>query len=115
MTLPFPAKLRTANLLVEMLDEAAVGLARELRKRTRAKPRPRGATLRPGVETPLWNALAEAVRPHLAKRGEKALLARELALHRSQMSKFFVRGSAMPDAERALQVLIWLARRTAPK
>lgn len=115
MTLPLPAKLRTANLIVDMLDEAAVGLARELRKRTRAKPRSRGATLRPGVETPLWNALVETVRPQLAKRGEKALLARELALHRSQITKFSVRGSATPDAERALQVLIWLARRTPPK
>lgn len=111
MSLPLPAKLRTASLLVDMLDEAGVALARELRKRTRAKPRRRGATLRPGLETPLWNALVEAARPHLARRGTKALLARELGLHRSQISKFFVRGTAMPDAERGLQLLLWLARR----
>ncbi|MBI2514226.1 MAG: hypothetical protein HYV96_19815 [Opitutae bacterium] len=115
MTLPLPARLRTANFLVELLDDAAVGLARELRKRTRAKPRSRGATLRPGIETPLWNALVEEIRPHLGKRGEKAMLARELGLHRSQVSKFFARGTAMPDAERALQVLLWLARRSSPK
>jgi transcriptional regulator with XRE-family HTH domain len=54
------------------------------------------------------------VEPLLAQRGSRALLARELGLHRSQVSKFFRRKSAMPDAERTLQLLVWLARQRRP-
>lgn len=101
--------------MAEMLDALAVELAAQLRKRMKSAPRPRGSTLRPGVDTPLWLALAREVQPLLAKRGAKALLARELGLHRSQITKFFVAKSAMPDAERALQLLVWLSQRGAPK
>jgi hypothetical protein len=76
--------------------------------------RRRGATLRPGADTPLWQALAAAVRPHLRRRGTRALLARELGLHPSRVTEFFMRGTAMPDAERTLLVLLWLSRQESP-
>lgn len=98
---------------VEILELAAREVAREARKRMDArKPRARrGATLRPSAETPLWNAVARMVKPHLRRRGDRALLARELDVHRARIGEFFDRQSAMPDAERTLQLLIWLSRR----
>jgi hypothetical protein len=105
------ARLGQLLSLVEICDRLAVGLVADLRKRAKYTPRSRGKTLRPGVDTPLWLALVSLVEPHLVRRGEKALLARELGLHRSQVSKFFVRRTAMPDAERALQVIVWVSRR----
>ena len=107
-----PARLGQLLEIVEMLDYVARELAREARKRVEARrPRPkRGATLRPSAETPLWNALAAAIRPRLARRGARALLARELDLHRARIGEYFDRKSAMPDAERALELLLWLGR-----
>ena len=104
---------RLAHLLAsaEDLEPLAEELIKRLRRRLRPAPRPRGATLRPGLGTPLWLAVVTAVRPHLAGRGAKARLAHELGVHRSQVSKYFRAVSAMPDAERALRLLVWLARR----
>lgn len=82
-------------------ETAAVEVTRHLRKRSLPRPRPRGATLRPGVETPLWLALVALTEPQLRKHGAKALLARELAVDRSRVTEFFVKKSAMPDAERS--------------
>jgi hypothetical protein len=50
------------------------------------------------------------VLPKLQRRGTKALLARELGLHRARMGDYFIRRRAMPDAERTLHLLTWLAR-----
>jgi hypothetical protein len=111
----FPPQLRTTDALVELLEQAAVALARHLCKSMRPAPRRRGATLHPGVETPLWLALREAVAPHLRTRGAKALLARELALDPARMTEFFVRSDAMPDAERTLELLAWLGRQRRTK
>ena len=61
----------------------------------------------------MWRALAAAIRPRLKRYGAKALLARELGLHRSRITAFFVRGTAMPDAERTLQLLDWYRRQRA--
>jgi hypothetical protein len=99
--------------IVETLEQAARELAVAGRRRvTGLKPRARrGATLRPSVETPLWNAVVVAVKPHLRHRGDRALLAHELGVHRARIHEFFDQKSAMPDAERALQLLIWLANR----
>jgi hypothetical protein len=107
------ARLNHLLELAGVLDDLAVDVARSMRKKLKAAPRSRGATLRPGVETPLWLALVEEMQPWLRRRGAKALLANELALHRSQISKFFVSRSAMPDAERTLELLLWLARQRA--
>lgn len=55
------------------------------------------------------------IRPKLRKRGARALLARELGLHRARMGEFFFRRTGMPDAERTLRLLLWLARQPADK
>ncbi len=68
-------------------------------------------TLRPGADTPLWNELARMTLPLLHKRGSKAHLARLLGLPRQRLTAFFVRGSATPDAERTLLLLVWIAQR----
>ena len=71
-------------------------------------PAHRGATLRPGKATPLWNELRAQLRPHLKKRGEQANLARVLGLPRQQINAFVTGGGRMPDAERTLQLMAWL-------
>ena len=74
----------------------------------------KGATLRPGPDTPLWNELVAAVEKSLKGRGEKAKLARLLGLHRQRLHVLLVTKTACPDAERTLQLLAWLhARREA--
>ena len=105
-----PARLRSISRLIDLLEAAAVDVARELRKHSKSRPPTRGATVRPGVDTPHWIALVDMVRPHLRRRGAKAQLARELGLHRGRVSQFFGSRSAMPDAERTLLILIWLLR-----
>jgi transcriptional regulator with XRE-family HTH domain len=49
-------------------------------------------------------------RPLLRRRGSQAILARELGVHRARIGEFLRNGSAMPDAERALRLLVLLAR-----
>lgn len=99
--------------IAEALGLAARELARETAKRMDArKPRARrGATLRPSADTPLWNALAASVQTKLRRRGDRALLAREMGVHRARIGEYFDQQSAMPDAERALELLLWLSRR----
>ena len=106
-------QLRLLLDLAGGLELAARELAKAARKRMDArKPRSgRGATLRPSAETPLWNAIATLVKPQLARRGDRALLARELGVHRARIGEYFDTNTAMPDAERALQILIWIARK----
>jgi hypothetical protein len=96
--------------LVEVLVAAAFHAALSARKQTRAKPRPgrRSLTLRPGPETPLWNALVRQIRPHLRKYGAKAQLARLLGLPRQRLQDCLKAGSASLDAERTLLLLGWL-------
>jgi hypothetical protein len=75
------------------------------------KPRARrGATLRPSMETPLWRAVVTMVKPCLRRHGDRALLARELGVHRARIGEFFGRQTAMPDAERTLRLLVWISR-----
>lgn len=111
-----PARLVNLLAITDILEVMARELAREHRKRADARrPRVRrGATLRPSAETPLWNAIAAAVKPRLRKRGDRALLARELAVHRARIGEYFFEETAMPDAERALHLLLWLSRQPVP-
>lgn len=108
---------RMATLLgiAEVLELAARELAVEARKKIDArKPKSgRGATLRPSAATPIWNSVVTMVKPHLKQRGKRALLARELGLHRARIGEYFDRQSAMPDAERTLELLIWLGRQSS--
>ena len=91
----------------EAVSAAARVLDRVARQKLKPAPIPRGATLRPGVETPLWRALVIAIHPLLKRRGAQALLAQELGLHRGRITDYFVTHTAMPDAERTLLLLEW--------
>ncbi|MCU0791756.1 MAG: hypothetical protein MUE42_02635 [Opitutaceae bacterium] len=95
-----------------ILEETAREMTKEARKRAEPRrPRTRrGTTLRPGADTPLWNALAEMSRPLVQKRGARAILARELGVHRARIGEYFDKHSAMPDAERALRLFVLLAQ-----
>lgn len=112
MSEPVPYSLRIVLALTELIAELALAAARAGVNQVRARrPRPRrGATLRPGPDTPLWLAVAAQVQPLLQRRGARALLARELGVHRMRVTEYFFRRSAMPDAERTLELLLWLAR-----
>jgi hypothetical protein len=72
--------------------------------------RRRGGTIRPGPATPLWNALAATVRPHLRRYGAKSNLGRMLGVSPQRVHEYFKANSAMPDAERILQILVWLSQ-----
>ncbi len=95
--------------LLEPLLEAAAAMVADRRKAFRLARRPhQGATVRPGRETPLWNALAAEMRPHLKAYGAQVNLGRVLGLPRQQINAFFTRRTRMPDAEHTLQLIAWL-------
>ncbi len=112
-----PSKLAGVISLAEIIDAIGRDMEREMHKRREARRLriKRGATLRPSDDTPLWNALISVVEPRLRRRGTRALLARELGVHRARIGEYFKRRSAMPDAERALRLLIWLSRQPPQK
>jgi hypothetical protein len=88
---------------------AAEGTARIAHKTWKEHTRRRrGATLRPGFATPLWNELARTVRRHLTRYGDQARLARLLGLHRQTVHRYLTARTAGPDAERTLLLLWWL-------
>jgi hypothetical protein len=114
MSIPHHPGFNALFTFADALYELSREIARESRKRPearRGKAR-RGATLRPGDDTPLWNALVAMVQPTLRRRGAKAILARELGVHRSRVTGYFTRRSTMPDAERALRLLLWISRQS---
>jgi hypothetical protein len=98
--------------IVEFLILAAEASAKAARaayrKRTR---RPRGGTLRPGPETPLWNELVVAAREQLSGYGAQARLARVLRVPRQRVHQYLRATTACPDAERALLLLVWVQAR----
>lgn len=85
--------------------QRTVQIARAHRRRRR------GATLKPGRQTPLWNGLAAAVQSQLTRYGEKARLARVLGLPRQRVHELLRARHHLPDAERALLLLVWLQAR----
>ena len=98
-----------SDLVMAIVQEAAAG-ALEAREARRFRNRRRtGATLRPGKDTPLWNDLRKAVRSSVRKYGDQAKLARVLGLPRQRVNGFLTGGGEMPDAERTLLLLGWLA------
>lgn len=110
-----PPQMRGVEVLMKLLEELA-GLAveeakRVAQRRKEARRPRRGSTLRPGDDTPLWAAVVEKVRPHLRVRGAKANLARLLEVPRQRVHDYFVSGTQMPDAERMIHILLWLAAR----
>jgi hypothetical protein len=101
-----------ADDLAEAAQLAARAAARAAKgKFAAARRTKRGAVLRPGPDTPLWNELAGAVQSALRRRGEKAKLARILGLPRQRLHVVLVARTACLDAERTLQLLVWLQAR----
>ena len=103
-------RFETPSRLDTLLTKAAQEIAKQsssalcLEKRRAGS----GKTLRPGKETPLWNALLAELEPHLEKHGAQAQLARLLGLDRQAVHAFVKGRSRMPDAERTLQLVAWL-------
>ena len=89
----------------EMARQAPRAFRIEMKRRTRRG----GGTLRPGRETPFWNELRRQLRPQLRRYGDQAKLGRLLGLPRQRVNAFLTGGEEMPDAERTLQLLWWLA------
>ncbi|MEO7599942.1 MAG: hypothetical protein ABIV50_13480 [Opitutus sp.] len=106
-------KLDLAFAVCDALVEVAQELTRLANAQFAKRPVKRGATLRPGRSTPMWTALAAAVLPLMAVRGDKVKLGRILGVPRSRVHEFLKSQSAMPDAERTLLLLLWLAHRRA--
>ena len=101
-----------ADLLLILFEAAAASVRRAACRRQRERPRPRiGQTLRPGPATPLWNELVKQALPYLRKRGEKVKLARILGVPRQRVHEYVRARNACGDAERALLLLCWVARR----
>ena len=95
--------------MADGLTAAANATAAAARKLQRdRRPSLRYSTLRPGADTPLWNELATATVAALGRRGAKAKLGRLLGLSRQRLHLFLVTRTALPDAERTLQLLAWL-------
>jgi hypothetical protein len=105
-----PSRLSEISDLAEALITAGEALTQAAQEKFKRAPVPRGATLRPGMDTPLWLGLTRLVRPLLRAYGAKALLARELGVNRSRITVYFITRSGMPDAERTLRLLEWLGK-----
>jgi hypothetical protein len=105
--------------LILAIESAAEEMVAHLSMSFRVEKRPRGRggkTLRPGAKTPLWNELRRQLRPHLKKYGDQVNLGRLLGLPRQRVNAFVTGGGEMPDAERTLQMLVWLiAVRRGPR
>ena len=107
-------KLDLPVALLDLIVAASVVMAAQSTQAFRIAMRRRppgrgGATLRPGEATPLWNELRRQLRPHLKQYGQQANLGRLLDLPRQRVNAFVTGGGEMPDAERTLQLLAWLA------
>ena len=93
------------------LVQVAQELTRVAHRQFERPPRKRGSTLRPGPGSPTWNALVLAILPLMKVRGEKVKLSRILGIPRSRLHEYLKSKSAMPDAERTLLLILWLAQR----
>ena len=112
LPLRFPAQLELpAALAVALMEAAAKSVQTAVQKARRARRPRRGDTLKPGVQTPLWNELSAAVRTELRLYGERARLARVLGVPRQRVTEFLRNERYLPDAERALLLLVWLQLR----
>ena len=112
---PEHPRMRVIEPLAVALDAAASAAVRAGKKHLRNRRRRRGETLTPGADTPLWNELVAECSARLQRFGDKARLARELGLSRQRLHQLLVARSACADAERTLQLLVWLStQRTAP-
>lgn len=101
--------LEFAGVLAEVADAGAKQAGRLLRPR-----RPGNyATVRPGLETPMWNACVAVLREELKTHGTKVRLARYLGVPKQRVTDYLTNKSRMPDAETLLRILNWLAHKQA--
>lgn len=105
------SRLKIRVDLAEVLAFVAVESGRKAHQKLRRKKRGAYRTLRPGNETPVWNACAALLREELRPRGAKVRLARYLGIPKQRVTDFVTNGSRMPDAEILLKMLAWLARK----
>lgn len=101
------------SVITDLLLDISIELGRQAvlaLKAFRIEPRRTGrsCTVRPGKQTPLWNQLRAQLRPKLRRYGQQVNLGRMLGLPRQQINAFVTGGGRMPDAERTLQLLLWL-------
>lgn len=103
------------TMLADALAEAAFATARNLahagKRALNPKPKEYQETLKPGMQTPLWNELAKALQLQISQRGEQARLARLLGLPRQRVHEIIRQQHHLPDAERTLLLLVWLSAR----
>ena len=97
----------SGEALDDLVNEVWVA-ARKHARRARLTP-----TKGPVQESFLWDAVVDLAQPWLKRRGEKACLARLLGVSRQAIHQYFVSRATRPDAERTIQVLVWLADRRA--
>lgn len=104
-------RLRIYLELAELMAEAADAGARQAGRLL--KPRRAGnyATVRPGPDTPMWNACVDILRRELKPHGSKVRLARYLGIPKQRVTDYLKNGSRMPDAETLLRILNWLAHK----
>lgn len=103
------------DLVQSLLEHAAARVLEEKAKSRTRKRKGLGVTLRPGVGTPLWNELRSSVHIATRKYGDQAQLGRILGLPRQRVNNYLTGGTQMPDAERTLLLLGWLAAKRAAK
>ena len=106
------AVLAASGMIMEAPAFAARFAQRQLHRATRPRRR---QTLRPGIDTPLWNSLAQALRARLTRYGDKARLARFLGVPRQRLDDFLRGRRSLPDAERTLLLLHWLVAKNSGK
>ncbi len=97
------------------LTAAAVHAAREAARQTLRQPHRRGQHLRPGLDAPLWSALAGTVQAEFRRRGDRAKLARFLGLPRQRITEMLRYRRHLPDAERTLLLLLWVQHRRSER
>ncbi len=114
-----PTLVPIISALEELVVIAAVAAREARQNRARRKPEstdPANKALHPSsASTPMWIELRNRLIALTAKRGQKAVLARQIGLPRQRIHKFLKEGSAMPDAERTLWLLAWVAAKEQGK
>lgn len=106
---PLNPRLAAVLALGGLLYDVTEAAARSTRKALRPRRTASYATRRPGVDSPLWNELASALRAELKPYGTKVRLARYLGIPKQRLADYLTGRRRLPDAELALRLLHWLA------
>ncbi len=112
MANPTHPRLEIPAKVAELLAASAAAITKHSTKaafRLTTTKTASGRTLRPGKDTPLWNALREELKEELKGYGRQVTLARLLGVPRQSIHSVITRGDRMPDAERTLQMIAWLS------